>query len=172
MLDEAWALFYKENDMHIAASVYSDDGQEHDKITGVTGSHEKTARALAFLKEKEIPFRTAAVCMDGICLGEVRGDLFSLEGKQGPARPVGRVTFKLMNKKLNERKMITRQSHFSRLLHKSSAPMAMRRHNCFGPKLYLAADLEVYPRVIEHRFCRGSLRDKPRLNCCSRKSLN
>ena len=160
MIDEEWATFYKENCVNIAASVYSYDEPEHDKATGIIGSHARTTSALALLKEKEVPFRIATICMDGVCLGEKKDDIYSLEGKQDPARLVGRANLRLMNQELIEKKVITRESYFSRYIHKESVLDAMRRHNCFGSKLYISAALKVYPCVMERRFCHGSLRKK------------
>ncbi|MDD4081583.1 MAG: radical SAM protein [Eubacteriales bacterium] len=157
MINGEWALFFKEHNIHVAASVYSYDAAEHDKVTGVSGAHALTARGLALLKEKAVPFRTATVCMDGVRVGEKQGDLFSLEGKQDPVRLVGRASLTLLNKDLIARKIITRAGWFSRPLHKGSVRGAMKRHNCFGTKLYIAADLEVYPCVMERRFSHGNL---------------
>lgn len=160
MINEEWASFYKENNVNIAVSVYSYEAAEHDKVTGVTGSHEKTTRALALLQEKEVPCRTATICMDGVCLGEKKGAILNLEGKQDPARMVGRANLRLMNKELIEKKMITRESYFSSYIRQESVRYALHRHNCFGSKLYIAADLEVYPCVMERRFCHGNLHNK------------
>lgn len=157
LISGEWASFFKEFDIRIAASVYSYDAAEHDKVTGVSGAHALTARGLALLKEKAVPFRTATVCMDGVRMGEKQGDLFSLEGKQDPVRLVGRASLKLLNKDLIARKIVTRTGWFSRPLHKGSVQGAMKRHNCFGTKLYIAADLEVYPCVMERRFSHGNL---------------
>jgi len=160
MLDKEWALFYKANDINIAASVYSYKAAEHDKVTGVKGSHEKTTGALALLKEAEVPFRTATVRMDGIGLGEKGSEVYHLEGKQDPARLTGRANLRLLNKELIERKMITRKAYFSSYLHRESVLNALQLHNCFGSELYIAADLDVYPCVMERRFCHGNLRGR------------
>jgi radical SAM protein with 4Fe4S-binding SPASM domain len=159
LINAVWASFYKENAIQIATSVYSYDGQEHDKVTGVAGAHAKTTRALALLKEKEVPFRTATVCMDGVGLGEKKDDIYSLDGKQDPARLVGRANLRLMNQALIEKKMITRKNYFSRYLDREAVLAAIRRHNCFGAKLYVAAGLDVYPCVMERRFRHGNLRN-------------
>lgn len=160
MINKEWVSFYKANDIHIGTSVYSYVAEEHDKVTGVKGSHENTTRALALLKEAEVPFRTATVCMDGICVGERGRAAYNLEGKQDPARLTGRATLSLMNKELIERKMITKRSYFSRYLRRESVLNALQRHNCFGSKLYITFDLDVYPCVMERRFCHGNLRGR------------
>lgn len=158
LINEEWVSFFKENKVNVAASVYSYDAAEHDKVTGVKGSHEKTTGALTLLKAAEVPFRTATVCMDGICVGERGSEVYNLEGKQDPARLTGRANLRLMNKELIERKMITQRSYLGRYLHKESVLNALQRHNCFGSKLYITADLNVYPCVMERRFCHGNLR--------------
>ncbi|MGI6550379.1 MAG: hypothetical protein ACOX4Q_10175 [Syntrophomonadales bacterium] len=160
MINQEWVSFFQENHISIGTSVYSYEGAEHDKVTGVKGSHEKTTRALALLMEAGVSCRTATVCMDDVCVGEREDRAYSLERKQDPARLTGRTDLSLMNRELIERKMITKKSYFSRYLYRESVRGALQRHNCFGSKLYITADLEVYPCVMERRFCHGNLRGR------------
>lgn len=63
LLTKAEVQQIKNLGLNIAVSLYSNDAQIHDKITGRLGSFEKTMRTLVLLKDADIPTRVEIVIM-------------------------------------------------------------------------------------------------------------
>ena len=55
--------FLKDRGVHIATTLYSSNAKTHDSITGVTGSHAKTVKAITLLRDNDIPVRVAVIAM-------------------------------------------------------------------------------------------------------------
>ncbi len=72
LINEEWCEFLKENNIHVAMSIYSYDAREHDKVTLQKGSHAKTTHSVELLKQYEIPHRIATVYMKGLSVGKKR----------------------------------------------------------------------------------------------------
>ena len=64
---------------HVRTSIYSYLPNEHDKVTGVSGSFEKNKETLEILKEKNIQYSVATVSMKGITIGNSNTDLFKIK---------------------------------------------------------------------------------------------
>jgi len=65
----------------------------------------------------------------------------------------------LLTEELIRKRLITEES-FSRPLNRRFIERLTKGHNCFSRDIYIAADLTVYPCVMERRIAHGNLRGK------------
>lgn len=180
LLTDWWANFFQENNIKVALSVYSYDENMHDKVTKVSGSHQKTIQAIQRLADRNIKYRIANVLMKNVNLGEKNTELYKLNPSKDIVRMAGRGNLSLLSRELLEQKLITERT-FSALLSMALLQRIRYGHNCFSRRLYIAADLKVYPCVMERRILHGSLKtgnlkdilnhdiftlDKDRINEC------
>jgi len=63
-IDKAMAARLKQFGVRVALSVYSAEPAVHDRITGKTGSHARTMRAIRHLREADVPVRASVVEFD------------------------------------------------------------------------------------------------------------
>ncbi len=150
LLNEAWCRLLKDLQIRLAVSVYSDQPDMHDAVTGVRGSHAAVMRALDLLRAYDIPFRTAAIAMQGNPAGD----------SADVVRLAGRGSLHLLTPELLRRKLITKET-FRRSLDPDQVRAAVSGNPCFARKIYIAADLTVYPCVMERRMQHGSLKTAP-----------
>ncbi len=158
LIDEQWGDIFKEYAVNVAVSVYSYDPANHEKVTRSAGSHAKTERGLMLLKERGVPFRTACIRMAGIEIGRRNTALYDLSCRQSAVRLSGRASLKLLDRELIQKKLITKKTFSSPVNEQFFKTMA-GLNNCFSRRLYIAADLDVYPCVMERRLKHGNLRD-------------
>lgn len=156
MTDSLAELFAKYG-VRTAVSVYSYIPRMHDKVTKVPGSHMRTMDGLECLHRHGVPFRVANVRMAGIEIGEKNTDLFDLKGKGDIVRLTGRASAGLLDEKLIRAKLITEET-FTPVLERDAVIRSVSGHNCFSRRLYIAADMNVYPCVMERRLCHGNLK--------------
>lgn len=146
-----WFDYLKRNNISIALSIYSYDSLMHDKVTNVSGSFERTNRTIELLKENGISYRVCNVLMKDISLGKRKSDLFVLSDKKDIVRMSGRASFNLLSDELIKKKLITKQS-FQKPIKKAFCRRLISGHNCFKDKIYISANLDVYPCVMERRL--------------------
>ena len=158
LIKEKWITYLKENNIHIALSVYSYQESEHNKVTQ-SNSWKKTNDTIQKLKENGIPYKVKNVIIKGIDIGEKNTDLYSLSYKKDIIRLTGRASLKLVSKDMLKRKLITEKS-FSDKLSLSLVKRCVSGHNCFNRRLYFAVDSKVYPCVMERRLCHGNIKGK------------
>lgn len=158
IFEEEWFEYLKKNDIHIALSVYSYNSADHDGVTGQAGTLNKTNETIKNLKERDIPYRVCNVLMKDVSLGKKNNDLYTLSEKKDIVRMSGRASFELLDDELIGKKLITKES-FSKTVTKAFCRRLISGHNCFRSKIYISADLEVYPCVMERRMNHGSLKD-------------
>ena len=158
MLTDRWAEFFSENKIKVALSVYSYDPIEHDKVTGQRGSHALTNQAIMRLRENGVKYRVCNVLMKGIDLKDRNTDLYTLSDKRDIVRLAGRADMQLLSRNLIRKKIITEES-FSYELNPQLFYKLCNENNCFGSKLYISADMEVYPCVMERRISHGNLKN-------------
>ena len=139
-------------------SVYSYDSAMHDAVTGTGGSHQKTERGINLLRAYGIPFRTAAVRMKGIRIGAPCGKPYSLENRPDIVRMSGRSSLDLLDETLLREKLITVEN-FRKPLNPQRVADAVSGNPCFSKKVCIAADLNVYPCIMERRLRHGNLRE-------------
>lgn len=151
LISQEWYEYLSKNSIHIALSVYSYEKKQHDKITGHKGSWDLTNKTIKQLNNCKIPYRVCNVLMKDLKLGQVSTDLYSLSEEKDIVRMSGRANFKLLSEELIRKKLITKKT-FQKPIKKSFCSSVISRHNCFGSKLYIAADLSCYPCVMERRI--------------------
>lgn len=159
LLNEEWANFFKENNIKVALSLYSYNAYFHDSVTKIKGSFNKTTNAIRILKEKGIPYKIATVHMDGCILGVKRDDLFTLNPSRDIVRMSGRAEVNLLNRELLEKKLITEQN-FKNKVFSTMFINGLKYHKCFSKKIYISANLDIFPCVMERRISHGNLYGK------------
>lgn len=150
LLNDEWCALLKSLGIRLALSVYSDQEAMHDAVTGVRGSHRAVMRTIKLLRQYEIPYRTAAIAMKGI-ESPASADVVRLSG---------RGSLHLLTPALLRKKLITKE-HFTKPLDPARVQAAVSGNPCFARKIYIAADLTVYPCVMERRMQHGNLRNAP-----------
>lgn len=146
-----WLDYLAKNNIHMALSVYSYDEKIHDSITKVEGSWKKTNRTIEKLSQYGITYRVCNVLMRGVDIGEPTTDLYHLSTEKDVVRMSGRANFSLLTDDLIRKKLITKRS-FSKPVTKSFCAALVAGHNCFRNRLYISADMSVYPCVMERRL--------------------
>ncbi len=155
LITDEWFEYLLKNDIHIALSVYSYNSQMHDSVTRIQGAHNKTYKTIEKLKKFDIPYRVCNVLMNGIELGEKNSDLYTLSEDKDVVRVTGRADFKLLNDELIKKRLITKET-FQAPITKSFCKRLVSGHNCFNDKIYVAANLDVFPCVMERRIKHGT----------------
>ena len=148
LIEAPWFDFLAENKIHVALSVYSYESEMHDAVTNRRGSWTKTNQTIAELKARGIAYRVCNVLMRGVALGEKTGDLYDLYARGDVVRMSGRANFALLSDALIRRQLITKDT-FKKPLRKKFCAAQVAGHNCFRGKLYVSADLDVFPCVME-----------------------
>lgn len=157
LITEDICSFIKEKGIKIAISVYSYIPKEHDKITMVPGSFNKTYKLINNLKSRGIKYRVATVHMKDQYLGNRKEEPFVLNPVKDVIRLSGRANISLLTPELLKRKLITRES-FKNKLNKTKVIENVNFHQCFSKKIYISSTLEVYPCVMEHRLSHGNMK--------------
>lgn len=168
LINEEWCKFFKDNNIHVAMSIYSYNAEEHDKVTLHKGSHDKTVHSVELLKRYDIPHRIATVYMKDVSVGEKNTDLYIINPEKDVIRMAGRGNVGLLTPELLKRKLITKET-FSHALNPEAIACNVNGNRCFASKLYISADLEVYPCVMERRFSHGNLKDDNLKNLIKRE---
>ena len=151
LVTDDWFPYLAEHDIHVALSVYSYKPEIHDFVTKNEGSWNRTNRTIAKLKEYGIKYRVCNVLMKGIELGVPNTDLYELSKDNDIVRMSGRASFSLLTDELIRKRLIT-QERFFRPINKKFSALMVSGHNCFSSKLYIAANLDVFPCVMERRI--------------------
>ena len=157
LLTNRIASYLSKTGVKVAVSVYSYNSFNHDLVTKISGSHVWTLQGIELLKKYNIPYRIASTLMAGIDLGDKNTDLFSLNSNRDVIRMTGRGNIKLLSVDLIKKRLIT-EKNFSKPLSYSYIKRLTKGHNCFLKDIYIAADLTVYPCVMERRISHGNLR--------------
>lgn len=145
-----WMEYLAKNNIHIALSVYSYYEEVHDKITNCAGSWKKTNKTITALKEYGIDYRVCNVLMKGVELGERTTNLYELNTEKDIVRMSGRANFSLLSDELIKKRLITKKT-FKNPIKKEFCGTLLSGHNCFKNKIYISANKEVYPCVMERR---------------------
>ena len=158
LINDEWVQFFDKYNIKVALSVYSYIDSEHEKVTKVKGSYNKTKQAIEKLQKRNIKYRVCNTIMKDINIGDKNTDLFTLSTKKDIVRMSGRGNLNLLDEKLIKKKLITKD-YFSHPLNKSVINSSLFFNNCFGSKIYIATDLTVYPCVMERRFSHGNMKE-------------
>ena len=122
------------------------------------GSHSKTIHSIELLNQYKIGHRIATVFMKDIDIGEKNTDVYTLNTKKDVIRMAGRGNIDLLTPELLKKKLITKNT-FSYQLNPDYVKSSVSGNNCFGTKLYISADFEVYPCVMERRISHGNMKN-------------
>lgn len=171
LLDSKWMEIIKKYKIKIALSVYSYNELEHDKVTGIEGSCQKTNQAIKLLSDNGIRYRVCNVLMNGINLGNKNTMLYDLNPNKDIVRISGRADVRLLNRELIIKKLITKDT-FSKKINKRLFERLQSGHNCFSNKIYISCDLTVYPCVMERRFHHGTLCTKDLIDVLDQQILS
>lgn len=151
LITDEWFKYLADNKISVALSVYSYDKEEHDKVTGVKGSWEKTNNTISKLREYNIKYRVCNVLMKDVELKDSNTNLYRLRTDKDIVRMSGRGNFGLLSDDLIKRRLITKQT-FKEKISEAFCKRLIMRHNCFSSRIYISATLDVYPCVMERRF--------------------
>lgn len=151
LISDEWVDYIAEHKLHIALSVYSYVPEEHDKVTKISGSWEKTNKTISKLKSKQIKYRVCNVLMNCSELGMKNTDLYELSKTKDVVRMAGRANFFLLSDDLIKKRLITKES-FKFPIKKKICKKYISGHNCFKSRIYISADMNVYPCVMERRL--------------------
>ncbi|MDD4836774.1 MAG: radical SAM protein, partial [Dethiosulfovibrio sp.] len=158
LLNNQWINIFKQNNISkILTSVYSYIPSEHDKVTGIIGSHKSTCEGLRILREKGIDTTVKHIKLSNVLIGTKDTDLFNLDEKYDLVRLVGRGGLDQINDSLLTEKLITKNS-FSGKIIKSKVLAAMSGHNCFSRGIFVSSNLDIYPCAMERRFSHGNIK--------------
>lgn len=154
--EEDFKLLVENNISRVALSVYSNIPTEHDKVTKVSGSHDRLMQTIKKLEEYNIPYRIANIRMKEIEPG--LNDTGIMKEKSGYdfVRLSGRGNLRLYNKDLLKEKLITKE-RFQKRINPTMVLTNMKYHNCFSSRLYIDIDLNVFPCVMERRVKHGNI---------------
>lgn len=151
LISSEWFEYLKKNDIRIALSVYSYDQNEHDKVTKCKGSWEKTNATIEGLRNYGIQYRVCNVLMKDVVIGGKTTDLYQLSNEKDVVRMSGRANFSLLSDELIRKKLITKQT-FQTPINKNFCRRLLSGHNCYKEKIYVSANMEVFPCVMERRL--------------------
>lgn len=151
LVPATWFDYLAENNIHMALSIYSYNDEMHDKVTTVKGSLEKTNKTIEELKKYRIPYRVCNVLMNNIDIGKKTTNLYTIREDKDIVRMSGRANFSLLSDELIRKQLITKKS-FQNPIKKDFFRKLVSGHNCFQDKIYISANMEVFPCVMERRF--------------------
>ncbi len=141
------------NSVSIACSILGNE-KNMDKITGIKGSYKKFMSVLHKIKKNHIPFRICTV------LTKYNYDFkyteLSDNIRKTHLRLTGRADLNLINKEILLKKLITKET-FRKKIKSFYIRERFYKHNCFGYKIYISVDMNIYPCVMERRIVYGNL---------------
>lgn len=152
----------------IAMSLHSFIKEEHEKITQVKGSYEKSVETLRNLQELEIPFRYVGIYAAGIDIGKELD--FGVPYRRDYIRLTGRGNLSHYDRQLLSEKIITLDTFkFNDL---EATLKSTYSECCFANYLYVGSDMNVYPCVMERRLCHGNLKNRSLTEILDRSLIN
>ncbi|GMN96899.1 radical SAM/SPASM domain-containing protein [Blautia wexlerae] len=151
LITDEWFDYFAKKNICIALSVYSYDKNEHDKVTGIKGSWQKTNSTIRKLRAYNIKYRVCNVLMRDVNLKNSNTDLYQLSSSKDIVRMSGRGNFNLLTDDLIRQRLITKQT-FAEEISTAFCKRLITGHNCFDSRIYISANLDVYPCVMERRF--------------------
>lgn len=151
LFTKEWFKFLAENNIHIALSVYSYQEEMHDRVTRNKGAWIKTNKTIENLKSYGINYRVCNVLMKDIVIGTNTTDLYKISEEKDVVRMSGRAKFFLLSDELIRKKLITKKT-FYKPIKKAFVSRLITGHNCFQKDIYISADMNVFPCVMERRL--------------------
>lgn len=153
--DDDWKMIKERySNVSVATSLHSYLKEEHEKVTQVEDSYNKTVKTLKLLNELNIPHRFVGTYIAGINIGEDAE--IGMPSRRDFVRLSGRANLTLYNDDLLQKRIITEKTLHSGDLRKTLK--SIYEGNCFSTHLYIGADMNVYPCPMERRVCHGNLK--------------
>ncbi len=140
----------------VATSLHSFIEGEHERITQVNGSYNKSKDTIKLLKSLNIPHRFVGTLIGGLTIGEDKE--VGEPSRRDFVRLSGRANLSLYDDNLLAQRIIT-----ERMMHGGELRERLKdiyESNCFATHLYVGCDLNVYPCPMERRICHGNLKGK------------
>lgn len=150
-------IYLKERypNLHIATSLHSYIEEEHEKVTNIKGSYQKTLDTLHSLNKLNIPHRFVGALIGGVCIGTDCG--VGEPSRRDYIRMSGRANLRLYNDELLQKRIITEEK-----IHSGNIEETLKYNydqSCFATHLYIGSDMNVYPCPMERRLYHGNLRE-------------
>lgn len=152
----------------VSTSLHSYLKEEHEKVTQVNDSFNKTARTIEILKQLGIPHRFVGTYIGGICIGSdcemgkpSRRDFVRLSGK---------ANLSLYDDDLLRKRIITEKLVHSGIIREKLKELY--EESCYAVHLYVGSDLNVYPCPMERRLCHGNIMEGELKDMLSPSILN
>lgn len=153
--DDDWKMIKERySNVSVATSLHSYLKEEHEKVTQVEDSYNKTVKTLKLLNELNIPHRFVGTYIAGINIS--KDDTIGQPSRRDYVRLSGRASLGLYNDELLKKRLISEKTLHSGDLRKTLN--SIYEENCFSTHLYVGADMNVYPCPMERRVCHGNLK--------------
>lgn len=153
--DDDWKMIKERySNVSVATSLHSYLKEEHEKVTQVEDSYNKTVKTLKLLNELNIPHRFVGTYIVGINIS--KDDTIGQPSRRDYVRLSGRASLGLYNDELLKKRLISEKILHSGDLRKTLN--SIYEENCFSTHLYVGADMNVYPCPMERRVCHGNLK--------------
>lgn len=156
------------SNVKFSIALYSFIDAEHDRFTGVNGSHKKTLNAIKLLNENNIPSVYTGIIADKLEIGEN----LELENnfRLDYVRLAGRGSLQLYNKQLLKKRLKTLDSLNYEWSKENIINLSQSR--CFSRLLYISSNWDVFPCAMERRLKHGNLKDGKLSNIIKDHILN
>lgn len=156
--------FISDNNVSIALSLYSHIPKIHDSITSINGSYHKTMQTITKLQKYRIPFRIATVILKQNIhsIDETKRQLrdkWGIQLRTSTVRLTGRANGNLIDDNIIKKKLITLNQFRLPYSFKKFA-FNLNYHNCYGKKLYIANNGDVYPCVMDREKKIGNITEQ------------
>lgn len=159
LINESDLIYLKDKypNINIATSLHSYIEEEHEKVTNIKGSFQKTLSTLKSLSRLGIPHRFVGTLIGGICIGEDCG--VGKPSRRDYIRLSGRANLNLYDDDLLKKRIITEKKIQSGNIEEKLKYNFEK--SCYATHLYIGSDMNVYPCPMERRIFHGNLREEP-----------
>lgn len=171
LINEEWCDFLKNHSIVVAISIHSYDPEEHDRITGVTGSHNKVVNAIRLLLKHRIKHRVCTVRTACHSVGNYEERVTPCKLQPKNVILTGRGTIDQYDFDMFRKKAITKETMHNKKISGRMIIQNVSGHRCFLRKLYISANLDVFPCAMERRLQHGSLKSNSLKNILSDKIM-
>lgn len=154
--------FLRDSGVHIATTLYSSSPKTHDSITGVTGSHAKTVKAITLLRDNDVPVRVAVIAMkqnqDDLSATVDFLHSMGVEYKlPDPVRPTGRGCSQEIQPLNLPPEFSGQMSEANFWTDKHSFYVNQRNNSCWAGKVAVTAAGEVIPCIFARDLVVGNI---------------
>ena len=143
------------SNVQLATSLHSYIETEHERVTQIKGSYQKTVNNIRCAKKIGLPIRFVGTLIGGVEIGEELD--FGSPSRRDYIRLSGRGNLHLYNEKLLRERIITEKTfQFKDLRNRLKR---IYDENCFSTHIYVGSDMNVYPCPMERRCSHGNIRN-------------